>query len=262
MVQLKLGTFSASLGMLHNQGVRYSTVIDLGCADGSFYLGYVHLGLLAGTVGVNVDANSLYEPSLKNIQEVLGGHYRIAAISDHDGEIELQTGSHAYWASTLSADASYWQGGMNRPGQILKVPAVTLDTLVRELALKPPFLLKLDVQGGELAAFRGGEQMLAETDTIICESEPVAFAAVYQFLARRNFRLFDFTEMSRSTDGTLLEFYPIFINERVKYQPAELAPQGAAPVISAMEQRRAVLLAENAKMLAEIRQARASGRTA
>jgi FkbM family methyltransferase len=193
----------------------------------------------------------MYEPSLKRIQQVLGGHYTFAAVSDRDGEIELQMGSHHYWASTLPSDAPYWAGA-NRPGGIVKVRAATLDTLVQEFALKPPFLLKLDIQGGELEALRGGRKMLAETDTIICESEPVAFMSVCEFLKSQNFKVIDFTHMFRLNDGVLAEFYPVFLNNRVKYETVDPWTAGIASLVSQMESRRANILDRNAKILADL----------
>jgi FkbM family methyltransferase len=255
-LELQLGTFSATIGILYQKGVRYGTVIDLGCADGTFYLQHFANGLLHGSTCVNVDANTLYEPSLREIQQLLGGHYVIAGVSDHDGEIELQSGSHPYWASSLPSDDPYWSGSHNRPGNAIKVRALTLDTLVRELALKPPFLLKLDLQGGELAALRGGEQMLAETDTVICETACNEFPAVCEFLVGRNLGLFDLTTISRLPDGTLSEFYPVFLNRRldhlkIKDPFKDVAHTGS--LVARMDQRRRALLELNAQLLAQLR---------
>ena len=58
------GTFSAAL---RTQGVRYSTVFDLGCADGHFFLSRFCVGLFSEAVCVNVDANAIYESSLRSI---------------------------------------------------------------------------------------------------------------------------------------------------------------------------------------------------
>jgi FkbM family methyltransferase len=260
-LKLQLGTFSATIGILYQKGVRYGTVIDLGCADGSFSLEHSGWGLLPGSICVNVDANPLYEPSLREIQQVLGGHYVIAAVSDRDGEIELQSGSHPYWASAAPLDHAYWSGAHNRPGVMTKVRAVTLDTLVRDLALKPPFLLKLDVQTGELAALRGGQRMLAETDTVICETAADEFPPVCEFLARHNFALFDVTLIDRLSDGTLSQFYPVFLNRRldhIKMRDPFSDPAQKSALLRAMDERRSQILARNAQVLADMRAKAAS----
>jgi hypothetical protein len=133
MPELQLGSFAATLGILFLKGVRYGTVIDLGCADGHFYLEQLEFGIIPGSICVNVDANAMYEPSLSEIQKVIGGHYAIAAISDSDGEVELQTGSHSYWASLLHPEDPYWSVSHNLPGPTIRVQALTLDTLVQRL---------------------------------------------------------------------------------------------------------------------------------
>ena len=42
-LELQLGTLTATIGILFQKGVRFATVIDLGCADGTFYL--EHFGI-------------------------------------------------------------------------------------------------------------------------------------------------------------------------------------------------------------------------
>ena len=100
-------TFTDSLRLLAAKGLRYRTVIDLGCADGHFFLHHFSLGLLSEATPVNVDANSIYEDSLKAIRDKLGGHYLIAAATDHVGEVELTLGTHSYWSSLLDENAPY-----------------------------------------------------------------------------------------------------------------------------------------------------------
>jgi hypothetical protein len=133
------GTFTNSLKLLAAKGLRYGTVIDLGCADGHFFLHHYSLGFFTGAVPVNVDANSIYETSLKAIMDTLGGSYVIAAVTDHIGEIELTLGSHPYWSSLLDERDPYWQRMNQLHGGKMKVPAVTVDALSQRLKLPPPF---------------------------------------------------------------------------------------------------------------------------
>ena len=255
MPEFQLGTMQGALAILHNKGVRFATVIDLGCADGNFYLNCFDQGLLPGATCVNVDANPLYEPSLMEIRQVMGGHYLIAAVSDSEGEREMHAGSHAYWASMSPLDSAYWSGSHNRPNQAMKVPAITLDGLVRKFALEPPFLLKLDLQGHELNALRGGIGMLAHTHAIICETSHDALTPISEFLAGQNFGVFDLTEMSRLSDGTLVELYPIFLNRGLDHIRAK-DPWDAAQneaIIANMNRRRQSILEGNARVLAKYR---------
>src|SRR5262249_36096195 len=96
LANIPAGSFTGTLAGLFQKGVRYSTVIDVGCADGHFYLHHYGLGLFPGSTVLNIDPNAIYENSLKSIKDVMGGHYAIAAASDSEGEVELTISTHPY----------------------------------------------------------------------------------------------------------------------------------------------------------------------
>ena len=58
------------------------------------------------------------------------------------------------------------------------VPVMTLDALVSELDLKPPFLIKMDVQGAEAKVLRGARRVLTETLAIISEADIADFQTI------------------------------------------------------------------------------------
>jgi FkbM family methyltransferase len=71
-----------------------------------------------------------------------------------------------------------------------------LDRLLEGVELARPVLLKLDVQGFELEALRGAEEVLASVDTVLTECSFVPFYSgqalfdeVRDFLDERGFRL-------------------------------------------------------------------------
>lgn len=251
-------TFTATLALLARKGVTYGTVIDLGCADGHFYVQHYAYGLLKGSVPLNIDANSVYEPSLKAVQDALGGHYRIAAVSDKPGEIALDTSIHPYWGSQHSRSDPYWQRINGLTGDVRMVPAVRLDDLATELGLRPPYLLKLDIQGAEVDALRGAREVLKQTSVVICETEMVDFQASNSALLEAGFTLFDVTEFSYATDQTLGFFYPVYLNANLGH----LLPRalwGEADnhaMIKRQIDRRNKILAELANVLTRLRAAR------
>jgi FkbM family methyltransferase len=204
----------ATLERLFNKGVRYSTVIDVGCADGQFFLDC--LTFFPKAVPLNVDANRLYEPSLKAIKDVVGGEYRISAITDHVGEIEITESIHPYWSSIRPQGDLYWSRVNDLRTNKVKVPATTLDFLVeQELSLKPPYLLKLDVQGAEKAALIGAHSILAKTQVVICEADMDDFQDLNSLLVNAGFYLYDLTSLNRIADGTMGWFYPVYVNNKL-----------------------------------------------
>src|SRR5262245_45373621 len=166
----EVGTMFWPLQILFNKGIRYSTVVDVGCAD-----------------------------------------------SDHEGEIDLTMSVHPYWSSLRPEGDPYWQRVNRLSATRTSVPATTLDTLSKELALQAPFLLKLDVQGSETNVLKGGSEFLKKTHLVICEADIDDFEDINMVLVQNNFVLYDVTHPQRLADGTLGWFYPVFINRSLDF---------------------------------------------
>jgi FkbM family methyltransferase len=249
-------TMLDTLRTLFDKGVRYSTVIDVGCADGHFFLSLLERGLIPGAVPVNIDANAIFEESLASIREAVGGHYCIGAVTDHDGEVELTGSRHPYWGSLRPPDDSYWRRVNALSATTTIVPATTLDTLRARLALRPPFLLKMDVQGAETSALRGATGLLKDTHVVICEADIEDFRGIDAVLAENDFFLYDFTHLERVADGTLGWFYPIYVNRQLDFvrPTAWWDARDNEAVIRAQAERRATILKTNAALLQHIRQ--------
>jgi FkbM family methyltransferase len=247
--------FGSSLERLFNKGVRYSTVIDVGCADGYFFLHHFMRGFFPGAVPLNIDANRLYETSLRDIKDTVGGNYRISAITDHVGEIEITESVHPYWSSIRPAGDPYWGRINDLTSTKVKVPATTLDALVGELALRPPFLLKLDVQGAEQSALAGARNVMANSHVVICEADIDDFQSIDKLLLEAGFVLYDITQLSRLKDGTLGWFYPVYINKKLD----NVRPQAFwdekdnDAVVQVQVERRKAILKSNSEMLTRLR---------
>jgi FkbM family methyltransferase len=256
----EIGSFSATLAMLFGKGVRYSTVIDLGCADGQFSLEHSVFGVFPDSVIVNIDANPVYEDSLKAIKETLGGHYLIAAVTDSNGEIEMTTSVHPYWSSLCPTGHRYWDAirHLHRGNQgTMKVAATTLDAVVQRFNLIPPFLIKLDVQGAEVDALRGAIATLRYTSVVICEAGLDDFQAINEAMLDAGFDLFDLTHMKR-LDGSLSWFYPVYLSRRLAdlKKPPDWEKMFDERVVKAQAHRREMILQRNAALLDQLRAAR------
>jgi FkbM family methyltransferase len=258
LANIPVGSFTGTLAGLFQKGVRYSTVVDVGCADGHFYVHHHHLGLFPGSTVLNIDPNPIYENSLKSIKEVLGGHYAIAAASDSEGALELTMSTHPYWGSLRPRDDPYWER-INRMDQgTSKVKAVTLDGLTARLGLSAPYLLKLDVQGAETQVLRGARQLLGETLVIICEADMDDFQAINQTLVDAGFGLFDLTQPNWLADRSLGWFYPVYLHRSLDHlrSRAFWEPAQNPAAVKAQADRREQMLKLIDGVLAEQRAAR------
>jgi FkbM family methyltransferase len=257
LANIPVGSFTGTLAGLFQKGVRYSTVIDVGCADGHFYVHHHHLGLLPGSTVLNIDPNPIYENSLKSIKEVMGGHYAIAAASDREGELELTMSTHPYWSSLRPHDDPYWERINHMDQGTSKVKAVTLDGLAARLGLSGPFLLKLDVQGAEAQVLRGARQLLGETYVVICEADMDDFQAINQTLFDAEFDLFDITQPHWLADRSLGWFYPVYLHRSLDHLKSRAFwdPAQNAAILKAQVDRRARMLKLLDEMLADQRAA-------
>jgi FkbM family methyltransferase len=88
--------------------------------------------------------------------------------------------------SHLAGFGSAMAGGV-RSTQL--VPTVTLDWLAARFPV--PDVLKVDVEGAELAVLSGGTRVLAHSPTVICEVSAQNAAAVSGILTGRGYTLYD-----------------------------------------------------------------------
>lgn len=81
------------------------------------------------------------------------------AVGDHDGVIMLHVPAHALHASTMALGES---------GELkISCPLISLDRTVGSNALPPPNVIKVDVEGGELAVLTGAKEILCRHSPIV-----------------------------------------------------------------------------------------------
>jgi FkbM family methyltransferase len=108
-----------------------------------------------------------------------------AAVAERDGGVTIfvQPSSENTGLASLQASAG---------ASAEQVPAVTLDTVVRDQRLAQLDLMKIDIEGAEIRAFEGGRELLSRTDApdVIFESHPGSTAA--DWLRQRGYEIFGF----------------------------------------------------------------------
>ena len=88
---------------------------------------------------------------------------------------------------------------------------VTIDSLLEEGAIEMPDLVKLDVQGFELEALRGGQRLFGPVEAFVLEASLFRFMPgiplfheVVAFMAERDYLAYDFGGwLRRPHDGAL-----------------------------------------------------------
>jgi FkbM family methyltransferase len=124
-----------------------------------------------------------------------------AAVSDDQSVARFNIARRNRATSHLAGFGTDMAGGV-RSSQL--VPTVTLDWLAARFPA--PDVLKIDVEGAELAVLGGGSQVLARSPAVICEVMAAHAAAAYDILTGHGYTVYD--------------------GDRV---PSDRAPQTAAP---------------------------------
>lgn len=254
-VQIEIGTWAAALGLLIRKGIRFGSFIDIGSADGYFGLACWRAGLFRDMTLINIDANPVYEPSLRKIRDAVGGDYRICAVSEQSGTIELHTSAHPYWASAAAPDDPYWATVNGQMGQAIAVPCRTLDSLIDELKPKIPYAIKLDIQGLEARALRSGPRALQDTAVVVSEVIVHNFREINALLENAGFDLYDLTDAQRTPEHELGWFYATYLR-RGHADPVSSPHWKAAnnaEVIEAQQRRREGLIAKIDNMVSRIK---------
>lgn len=197
-----------ALERCRRRGLDIGTVIDIGSSDGRWSLDA--RGFFPHSAFFLIEAQAAHEAALKKVKAANPRFdYIISAAGARDGKIYF--------------DASDLFGGVASDTPVEKncitVPVASVDSLVREKGLKPPFLLKLDTHGFEVPIFEGARETLKQTGLIIVETynfkltpDSLRFHEMCAYLEARGFRCIDLCEpMHRRRDGAFWQVDLFFL---------------------------------------------------
>ncbi len=202
-------THEAAMRRVLLRGVEIATVIDLGAATGAWsrsmkqhLLPHAHFHL--------IEAQPRWRDELaKCVAEVEDLSVTHAAVAERDGECWFQIpdenpyGGRAY----ESADRD----------DLVKVPAVAIDSEVERRGLAGPFALKFDIHGLEREVLAGARRTLESTNLIVMEMLNYAgdgryFADLMGHVVDLGFQCVDVAEpMWRPRDGAFWQLDMFFV---------------------------------------------------
>ncbi|MCC7360818.1 MAG: FkbM family methyltransferase [Anaerolineales bacterium] len=192
-----------ALARVSRRGLAVNTLIDVGASTGQWtrvarpYFPEAHCLL--------IEANTVHAADLRRFQqETSRVDYVLTAAGDTVGEIYF--------------DAREPFGGLasHTPLEVptIRVPVTTIDTLVAERRLQPPYLIKLDTHGFEVPILEGARQALTDTSLLIIEAynfrlnpDSLKYYELCAYLNARGFMTIDLCDpLFRTSDNALWQF--------------------------------------------------------
>ena len=157
------------------QGVRPRTVIDVGANVGQFAVAAAKLFPQAA-VHAFEPVPETADRLRANVRSLDRVTVYPLALGPRAARADIRVNRHSHSSSLLPLAALHRKAfpDAEELGRI-EVEVSTLDHVLGGLDLAPPVLLKLDVQGYELAVLGGGREVLTRTDHVVleCSFEPL-----------------------------------------------------------------------------------------
>lgn len=201
------------LNALHSRGLRPATVIDAGANIGQFARAaaetYPDARIISfealPEVAAHLRANLADCPRATVVE---------SAVGNTDGTIRFFRNSYDLASSALPSAAA------ETTAEEIEVPVGRLDTLIDRSMLRPPVLLKLDLQGYELEALRGATALLPHVQHVLFEVAfetayvgEASFGELYDFLRDAGFRFLCPVDVLTNDSGAIVQMDTLF--ERV-----------------------------------------------
>lgn len=200
------------LARLVTLGFNPKTVIDVGVADGTEDL----YRAFTGSHMVLIEPLKEFEPYMQSMTNKYDLEYIVAAASDLTGSLDINVHPDLCGSSIMDEIE-----GKSVDGEARTVPTIRIDSFISEKNLKPPYLIKIDVQGAELKVLDGVTGILDQTEVIILEVSLFGFfingpqfSDVVSYMGERGFSVYDiFNGRNRPFDGALAQVDVVFVKE-------------------------------------------------
>ena len=199
------------LHQLQRFGFHPQTVVDVGVGFGTLVL----YKAFPCAYHVLIEPVVEFDPHIKNILQTYRGHSVRTAVGAEEGKrvLHLDPG----WPERGSM---YTRTALEASGHELvhrEVSMTTLDALIMQQALQPPFGLKIDAEGCEYEIIQGAEQFLKQTEFVIAEvavanrfHRGYTFRDFIDLMYQHKFSLCEILDVGRNDDHTLTFIDAVF----------------------------------------------------
>lgn len=162
---------------LSKQGISPNTILDVGANVGQFAIAAAKLFPHAKIHSFEPQPECVGQLN-KNIRTMDNVSVYPIALGDSDGEVKFYVNSHNHSSSILPLADSHREAFPEAlESEEIAVKITMLDNALSEVDIVSPCLLKLDVQGYEVHALRGGVETLKRVDFVILET---SFKPMYE----------------------------------------------------------------------------------
>jgi FkbM family methyltransferase len=201
-------TMDAALGRMAGR-VDVRTVIDVGASDGRWTLAAMRHFPRARYLLVEAQEAAHGEALRKLAGRDPRVEIALAAAGEREGEAHFDASSPLGGAVRIAATSE----------QDIVVPVTTIDDEVRRRRMEPPYLVKLDTHGHEVAILEGARQTLAAVSLLVVEAYnfdigggALRFPQMCRYLEERGFRCADLADpMWRPGDEFLWQMDLFFV---------------------------------------------------
>ena len=215
-LSVKRDSLEGLLSQVQKLGFSPATVIDVGAASGTFS-NQCHQVFPAATYLLIEPLQEFLSPLKRLLKTIPQAHCEHAAASSYEGSMRLNV-HHDLVGSSLYNEV---EEGTDINGTPREVRTVTIDGMVARRQARPPYLIKIDVQGAELDVLRGAENALKHTEYILLEvslfqffKNGPSFSDVVAYMKDKGFVPYDLYELQyRPLDCALAQVDIAFVRE-------------------------------------------------
>lgn len=218
---LRLGVAATVEHANASLGSSYRTIIDVGAHHGQFAVFAAQTYPEATLYCIEP-----YQPSCERLQRVGEMLPQMSIINvaaaEESGNTLLHVSAKSDSSSVMKILPTYTAAfPATDEVSVVEVAKAPLDEIFGDRYLYEPILLKIDVQGSELAVLRGGRQTLAAVDSVLVECSFVEFYDgqpladdVISFLRELGFRLSGISSLVRDRSRRCLQADLLFTRSR------------------------------------------------